>query len=151
MSAALDEGPTAVRIGERTFQVGPLRVRHLAALERLILAERVNPTGPLAELLVGLDERQQEIVLTRAYDALTRPPRIEAGELEAYLATRAGLTEALWQSIRELEPGTDRDEFSTLLDGLPADQWGDLQTAVERALRIPWGNGQGQREAATSG
>jgi len=151
MSVALDESPIAVRIGDRTFQVGPLRVRHLAALERQVLAARVNLAAQLAELLAGLDDRQQEIVLTRAYDSLARPPRIETGELEAYLATRAGLAEALWQSIRELEPGTDHDEFLGLLDALPANQWGDLQTKAERALRIPWGNRQGQSEAATSG
>jgi hypothetical protein len=148
MSVVFDESPTAVRIGERTFQVGPLRVRHLAALERQVLAERVNPAAQLPELLAGLDERQQELLLTCAYDALVRPPRVEERELEAYLATRCGLAEALWQSIRELEAGADRDEFSVLLDALPADQWGDLEQSAVRALRISWGNRQGQSEAA---
>lgn len=150
MSVALDESATVVEIGGRRLLVGPLRVRHLAALERRVLAERVDPLPRLPAALVGLEPNQQEILLGQAFDLLSRSPRVAEGELEAYLDTPAGLLEALWLTAHELEPTLARSELAERFDALPARELADLHTRAEAALRLPWGNAAGQADDATN-
>ena len=150
MSVALDESATVIEIGGRPLLVGPLRVRHLAALERRTLADRVNPLQRLPEALAGLETRQQEMLLGQVFELLSRGPRVAEGELEAYLDTRAGLLEALWLSAHELEPELEQSELAERFDSLPAQELADLRTRAEAALRLPWGNAAGQADDATS-
>jgi hypothetical protein len=148
--AALDESATALWIGGREFRVGPLRVRHLAALERRILEERVDPLPGLSAALESLTERQQEMLLGRAYDALARGPRVAEGELEAFCESRIGLAEALWLCIHEREPAIHREDLDAAIGSLPARELEELQRQAERAMRLPWGNGRGQAQDAPS-
>jgi hypothetical protein len=142
--AALDEQAVAVSIGGREHGVGPLRVRHLAALERRVLESRVDPLPRLPAALEGLSERQQELLLGRVYDALSRAPRVSDGELEEFLETRAGFAEALWLCACDNEPRLDRKDLLEALDALPADELSAVRREALRAMRIPWGNGRGQ-------
>lgn len=142
--AALDEQPVTVSIGGRVCRVGPLRVRHLAALERRLLESRVDPLPRLPAALDGLSERQQELLLGRAFDALSRPPRLADGELEEFLETRAGFAEALCLCAGEEEPQWDRNDLLAALDALPADELSKVRRAALRAMRIPWGNAAGR-------
>lgn len=146
MSVAFDESVAVVSIGGRALRVGPLRVRHLAALERWLLAARVDPLPRLPAVLGGLDVRQQEALLGHVYDALSRPARLTEGELAAYLETPEGLGEALWHSAHEAEPALEREDFWVWWEDQPADSFDALRRQAFAALRIPWGNGAGQAQ-----
>lgn len=146
MSVALDESVAVVSIGGRALQVGPLRVRHLAALERRLLAARVDPLPHLSTALAGLDAGQQEILLGHVYDTLSRPARLADGELAAYLETPEGLGEALWQSAHEADPSLAREDFWVWWEDQQADSFAELRRQAFSALRIPWGNGAGQAQ-----
>ncbi|MFO0899331.1 MAG: hypothetical protein U0836_18050 [Pirellulales bacterium] len=150
MSVALDESVAVVACGGRALRVGPLRVRHLAALERRLLAARVDPLPQLPAALAVLDVRQQEALLGHVYDALSRPARLAEGELAAYLETPEGLGEALWHSAHDADPALERDEFLTWWEDQPADSFDELRRRAFAALRIPWGNGAGQAQSATT-
>ncbi len=150
MSVAWDESVAVVACGGRALRVGPLRVRHLAALERRLLAARVDPLPQLPAALAGLDARQQELLLGHVYDTLSRPARLAEGELAAFLETPEGLGEALWQSAHEAEPALEHEDFWAWWEDQPADSFDSLRQRAFAALRIPWGNGAGQAQSATT-
>lgn len=144
--AGLDVSPALLVLGGRTFRISPLRVRHLAALERTLIESREDPWRDLPARLACLDPAQQQALLAHAYDEASRRQRATHLEVDEYFHTREGFLQALWLCARENESELRYEDFVALVDEMPAAEWTEKIDAALAAMRLAAGNRCGQAE-----
>jgi len=138
---ACDTNPGAdnIKIGNRRFMCTEFKARHLAAIEKEVLAVRSDPLAEIIPQLNQLTETQQEVILSMAYEQLSRTPTVTEGEIEAYLQSINGFSHALWLCIHDLQPNVSREDIIAEVGDLSTNSLNRLSIDALHAMRLELG------------
>jgi hypothetical protein len=121
--ATLTNQPRPLTIAGRTYQVYPLTLADLGALQKWVDGQFPDPLDALRGKLDGFSPEHQRFLLKDAAEAARKPkPQLGTPEADEMLERVDGLAELLYLGIRRGDAAFTREDAAALCGGLtPAD------------------------------
>jgi hypothetical protein len=121
--ATLTNQPRPLTVDDRTYQVYPLTLADLGALQKWVNEQFPDPLDALRGRLDGFSPEHQKFLLKDAAEASRRPrPRIGTPEADELLTTADGLAECLYLAVRRGDGAFSREQAAAICARLaPAD------------------------------
>ena len=140
----------SVTVAGRTYRLAPLTLADYGEIENRLLARRPDPLAVAVEKLDGLDEKQQEFLLGRAYDRAVSTRLMTAGELEQWRKTPEGLCYRFWLMARKAQPQLTLEEAAEVVGQLLDEDEATFRRRMDDCGAAPVGNCSGRaRQPAT--
>jgi hypothetical protein len=139
-----------VEIEGRTYRLGPLTLKDYGEIENRIIARRPDPVALVLQSLHGLNPRQQEFLLGRAYDRAAAARQATIAELDLWKRTPEGVCYLFWLMVRKGHPEITFERAAELVEHLATAVREELPRRADD-VGLPRGNrsGQAQPLAAT--
>jgi hypothetical protein len=113
--ATLTAQPRTLDVGGRAYQVHPLTLDDLGALQKWVNDQLPDPLALVRGQLDGFSPEQQKFLLKEAIDAARRgKPRLGTPEADALTGSLEGLRELLFLAIRRGDPAFTREAAAGL-------------------------------------
>ncbi len=130
----------------RTYRLAPLTLSDYGEIENRILARRPDPLAVALQALDGLDEKQQESLLGRAYDRAVSARLMTAAEFQKWRETPDGLCYRFWLMARKAQPGLTLEEAAEAVGQLLDEDETLLRRRIDDCSGPPVGNSPGRAQ-----
>lgn len=133
------ESTREATIAGRSFQMGPLRLRHLAEIQRAASELRREEAGDLLARAAEASGPARRELLDRAYSDLRRSTA-DAKDVEQYLSTTVGAARIAWLCIRDATPEVELADVEAALSEVKASEAPSVVETLREAMGLPAGN-----------
>jgi len=122
---------------EHQYKLGVLTASDWGEFIAYLLKDRPDPLAVVKPHLEGLSDKQQELLLERAYNDARLGKRLEPGELEVWAESIEGSRMRFWYAIRKHHPSIQFDEAWVLHDVYQEQKHEHLERLLQEINGLP--------------